>query len=197
MTDKEIEFSNVPNEKYKKFFDKFTEIKTLDVAQWKPTHLLAYFCKKYKETYGVDYGWKFNNPAPSKCFEVWQIGVLSSKLSANPKILKDYIDWVYENIVPQAKRRLTSISFMTKEEVVINYKLNVLFAGQKGSDIDRSTPLPSNYQDVLKEIAGLSISTYGDLAFMSQVDPMPDNLRDALNKMSDSGFDKDVLRRIV
>ena len=78
------EFVGVPNDKYAKLFAKFAEIETLEVAQWKPAHLLAYFCKKYKETYGVDYAWKFNNPNPNKCFEVWQLNVLISKLSANP-----------------------------------------------------------------------------------------------------------------
>lgn len=195
--DKDIELTTIPNDKYKKFFDKFSEIETLDVSQWKVVHLLSYFCKKYKETYKVNYSWKFNNPAPSKCFEVWQMGVLSSKLSAQPKILKEYIDWVFDNIVPQAKRKLTSISFLTKEDTVNNYKLNVLFAGQKGSNVDRSTLLSPDYRDLLMYVTDKKITTYGELAFLVQMEPIPDKLKAALNQMVNTGFDLDVLKRII
>ena len=197
MTDEDIEFSDCPNDRYKKFFDKFSEIETLDVKEWKPAHLLGYFCKKYKQTYKANYAWKFNNPAPSKCFEVWQMSVLSSKLSSNPKILRDYIDWAYENIVPKAKRRLTSISFMTKEEVINDYKLNVLFAGMKGSNVDRSTILPANYQDAIREASGISIKTYGDLSFLSQMSPPDESAAKALAKIIEMGFDMEILKRIV
>jgi hypothetical protein len=191
------ELTTIPNDKYKKFFDKFAEIGTLDVTQWKTAHILGYFCKKYKDTYGMDYSWKFNNPSPAKCFEVWQANTLAAKLSANPKILRDYIDWVYQTYVPRTKARFRSVSFITKDEIVQDYKMNVLLAGQKNLQVDRSTALPSNYSDILREVAGLNISTYGDLAFISQMDPMPDNLVKAMERLSEFGLDKEVLKRIV
>lgn len=191
------ELTSIPNDKYKKFFDKFAEIETLDVAHWKVAHILGYFCKKYKDTYGIDYAWKFNNPSPTKCFEVWQANTLAAKLSANPKILRDYIDWVYTNIVPNTKARFRSVSFITKDEVVNDYKLNVLLAGQKNLHVDRSTQLPPNYIEVLKNIANINISTYGDLAFISQMDPMPENLSQAMEKLAEFGLDQNVLKRIV
>ena len=187
----------IPNDKYKKFFEKFAEIDTLDVSQWKVAHILGYFCKKYKQTYGIDYSWKFNNQSPTKCFEVWQANTLAAKLSANPKILRDYIDWVFVNYVPKTKARFRSVSFITKDEIVQDYKLNVLLAGQKNLQVDRSTPLPSNYCDILKELAGINVSTYGDLAFISQMDPMPDNIAKAMEKLAEFGLDQEVLKRIV
>lgn len=187
----------IPNDKYKKFFEKFAEIDTLDVSQWKVAHILGYFCKKYKQTYGIDYSWKFNNQSPTKCFEVWQANTLAAKLSANPKILRDYIDWVYANYVPKTKARFRSVSFITKDEIVQDYKLNVLLAGQKNLQVDRSTPLPSNYCDILKELAGVTVSTYGDLAFISHMDPMPENIAKAMEKLAEFGLDQDVLKRIV
>lgn len=75
--------------------------------------------------------------------------------------------------------------------------MNVLLAGQKNLQVDRSTALPSNYSDILREEAGLNISTYGDLAFISQMDPMPDNLVKAMERLSEFGLDKEVLKRIV
>lgn len=190
------ELTTIPNEKYEKFFAKFAEVETLEVSQWKVAHLLGYFCKKYKETYGVDYPWKFNNPNPNKCFEVWQLNTLVAKLSANPQILKDYIDWAYQKLVPQAKRRLTSISFMTKDEVVNPYKMNVLLNGKKNLHVDRSTPLPINHTVTLAG-HGLRLYTYGELAFISQMDPMPDNVSAAIRDIVEAGFDMEILKRIV
>jgi len=187
----------IPNDKYRKFFEKFAEIDTLDVSQWKVAHILGYFCRKYKQTYGIDYSWKFNNQSPTKSFEVWQANTLAAKLSANPKILRDYIDWVYQNYVPKTKARFRSVSFITKDEIVQDYKMNVLLAGQKNLQVDRSTPLPPNYVDIVKELANLNVSTYGDLAFISQMDPMPDNIAKALEKLAEFGLDQNVLKRIV
>lgn len=190
------ELTNIPNEKYKKLFEKFSEIETLEVSQWKLAHLLGYFCKKYKDHYKVDYSWKFNNPSPSKCFEVWQMNTLLAKLSANPKIIKDYIDWSFANTVVQAKRKLTSISFMTREETVIYYKMNILLGNKKNLDVSRATPLPQEYKKIFVT-TGTSIETYGDLAFISQMTDMPLELKNALIAIEKLGFDKSILDRIV
>lgn len=191
------ELTTIPNDKYRKFFEKFAEIETLEVSQWKAAHLLGYFVKKYKEAYGVDYPWKFNNPSPSKCFEVWQLNTLCAKLSANPKILKEYIDWAYLNLVPKAKRRLTSISFMTKEEVLIPYKMNVLLGGKKNLNVDRSTQLPASYRSILREVGHINVETYGDLSFIIQMEPVPNDITLAMEKVVEAGFDPEVLKRIV
>ena len=191
------ELTTIPNEKWKKFFEKGLEFSTLDVNQWKIAHLLMYFSAKYRETYGIPFSWKFDKQSPAKSFEVWQLNTLAAKLSQNPKILRDYIDWVFVNYVPKTKARFRSISFITKDETVQDYKMNVLLAGQKNLQVDRSTQLPSIYSDILKQIAGLSITTYGDLAFVSQMDPMPEKISLGINKIVEAGFDVEVLRRIV
>jgi len=117
-------------------------------------------------------------------------------LTANPALLRDYIDWIYLNKVVKAKRRLTSISFMTAEGVVQEYKMNVLLAGKKNLNVDRSTPLPDKYKDVFQRI-NLTLNTYGDLAFVSQMDPMPFELTGAMIEIETLGFDPEVLKRIV
>jgi hypothetical protein len=191
------ELTTVPNEKYRKFFDKGLDFVKLDVADWKAAHLIMYFDKKYRDTYGVSYAWKFNNPSPAKCFEVWQFNTLCAKLSANPKILRDYIDWVYDVEVPKTKAKFRSISFITQDERVNYYKLNILLAGQKNLSVDRSTPLPSIYRDVFNTVGGISISTYGDLAFISRMDPMLEKISSAMLAIEEQGFDLEVLKRIV
>lgn len=197
------ELTTVPNEKYQKLFDKFAEVDTLDIEQWKVAHILGYFCKKYKETYGVDYQFKFNHVNPAKCFEVWQVNTLCAKLSANPKILRDYIDWVYKEKVARAKRRLTSISFITQDYTVNEYKWNVLLVDKKQLHLTRSSELSVTYQETLAA-NGFKIKTYGDLAFLYHATKaqgleinMADKFNDTLKEMCAEGFDASVLDRIT
>jgi hypothetical protein len=189
------ELTDYPNDKYRQFFEKFAEIETLEVAQWKPVHLIGYFCKKYEEQYQVKYQFKFNSPSPPKCFEVFQIKRLAMLLSSNPTILKEYIDWIYQTKVVQAKRRLTSISFMTNEGTVQDYKMNILLAGKKNLNVDRSTPLPDKYRVPFQEI-GVAVASYGDLAFLSQMEKTLEMIS-AFEKIQEQGFDMETLGRIV
>lgn len=199
MKEQSLKITNLgegPNEKYRKFFEKFDEIDTLDVSEWKTINVLAYFCKKYQEQYGIKYAFKFNSPSPSKCFEVFQVNRLGMLLSKQPVILKDYIDWVYSNKVVKAKRRLTSISFITNEGVVNEYKINILLANKNSINVSRSTPLPEKYEAIFSD-AEIIVKTYGDLAFMHQMIPMSDKLIIAFKNIENIGFDMEVLKRIV
>jgi hypothetical protein len=189
------ELSIIPNDKYQKFFDKFKEIDSLEVNKWGKAHLLGFFCKKYKEAYGLDYAWKFNHQSPNKCFEVWQLNTLCAKLSANPVILKEYITWAFQTLVPKAKRRLTSISFLTKDDVVNPYKMNILSGNKQVANLDRSTPLPSDYQKVFND-ADMNIKTYGELAFLSNME-QTSQISDAFLELQLLGFDKETLQRII
>ena len=188
--------NDYPNEKYKKFFDKFSEIKTLNISEWKPLHLISYFVQKYKDQYDVKYQFKFNSPSPVKSFEVFQIKKLAQLLSSNPQIIKEYIDWIFINVVPKAKRRLTSISFLTAESTVNDYKMRVLCVGKKDSGVDRSTSLPDQYAQVFNDCQ-VHAHTYGDVAFLSQMEPMPENIAVALDGIERLGFDMEILKRIA
>jgi hypothetical protein len=190
------ELNDAPNEAWSKFLDKFKDIDSVNIKDWKAQHLLAYFCKKYYETYNVKYSFKFNSPFPMKSFEIFQIKKLASLLTSKPELLKEYIDWVYATKVVKAKRRLTSISFMTVEGVVNEYKINILLAGKNIVPVNRTTDLPTNFASILSNI-GLPIKTYGDLAFASQMnDPSPEILL-AFSKLEEAGFDKTILTKIV
>jgi len=196
------ELGDAPNDKWKKFFEQFPEIEALESSKWKPVHLLAYFCKKYKEAYNTKYTFKFNSPSPVKSFEVFQIKRLALLLSSNPTVLRDYIDWVYREKVEKAKRRLTSISFMTHEDLVNNYKMNVLLGNKKQLHIDRSTPLPSDYKELLKPVGAMN--TYGDLTFMVQAlklgsfdNDTSTKFHAVLEQLVKLGLDMDILDRIT
>lgn len=197
MEDKlNISLSGAPNTKYEKFFEKFEEINTLDVHSWNTTHLLGYFCKKYQDTYNTPYRFKFNSPSPTKCFEVFQMKKLASLLTSQPKLLRDYIDWIYETKVIKAKRKLTSISFMTHEGLILEYRDSVLMAGQRGETLDRSKSLPDNYKVIFSK-AGVTLSTYGELAFLSQMTEQSSEIQNAFTELANLGFNKDILSKIV
>lgn len=190
------ELTDAPNKSYEKFFAKFAEIDTLPISEWKPAHLIAYFVKKYQDEYDTKYKFKFNSSAPSKCFEVFQIKKLAQMLSADPEILKDYIDWVYDNRVKKAKRRLTSISFMTVEGIVQEYKFKVLLDQGNDNKVDRTTPLPEKYKNVFFQ-SGVNVATYGDLAFLSQVPNKSKDMERAFDMAKMLGLDLEVLKRVV
>lgn len=192
------EFTDFPNDKYKKFFLTFKEIEVLDITKWRPVHLIGYFCKKYKEAYEVDYQFKFNSPSPTNCFEIFQVKKLAMLLSSNPGILRDYIDWAYKVKVEKGKRRLTSISFMTHEDLVNDYKINVLLVNKKDLHIDRSTSLPTEIKEIMKTVG--AIGTYGDLSFIWQAHKSSGlgvAATEAFAKLTEINFDFSVLDRIV
>ncbi len=191
-----------PNEKWRVFVEKSLEAETLPPEQWKPVHVLGYFCKKYLDAYKVPYQLKFNSPSPTKSFEVYQIKKLAMGLSADPVILKEYIDWVYEIKVAKAKRKLTSISFMTVDYLVNDYKFNVLLGKKKQLQVDRSTLLPRDIKEFFKDID--YVRSYGDLVFVYRaIENSSDNsqvsseLVKAIAALKASDFDFSILERIV
>lgn len=186
-------FTSVPNDKYQKFFSKFLEIDTLNVADWKVAHVIGYFCKKYKDQYKVDYSWKFNNPSPSKCYEVWQAKTLSAKLSSNPKILKNYIDWIFANKTNNLKRRFTAISFITNDSFLFEYK-QILLSGMENK-INRASELPSEYKNIFSKTSN-PINTYGELAFIYQSNNLSSDLKIALEQIETLGFNKSLIKEI-
>jgi hypothetical protein len=198
------ELTDLPNPKYAEFFARFAEIDTLPIEQYKPVHLIGYFTRKYKRQYNADYQFKYNSPKPNSAFEVFQIKKLAQLLSASPSILVGYIDWIFTTKVPALKRRFTSISLLTKEEFIKEYKLGVLLVGQTQLNVNRSTPLPPEYQKIILEGNGTKLKTYGDLAFTHQAreaNAFPKVFNETwdacLQKLETLGFNPTVLKRIT
>lgn len=185
-----------PNELYEKFFLKFNEIENLKPNEWKVPQIIGYFVKKYNETYNSIFKFKFNTPQPSKCFEMFQIKKLSSLLTSDSSLLKEYIDWIFENKILKTKRRITSISFLTKEEFMNEYKLNVLMAEQPQiKSFNRTTLLPEECKKILQE-ANINISTYGELAFIHNMNDKSNELIICFDKLKDL-IDLTLLNKVV
>lgn len=193
------ELFDPPNDKYKKFFETFQEIDKLENTQWKVAHIIGYFCRMYYKQYGKNYQFKFNSELPSKCFEVFQVKKLAMQLTSKADLLKAYIDWIFVNKIPNTKRRITSISFLTKEDIVNEYKINVLLAGNDtgSNNVDRSTLLPEKYKSIFSNTK-YNIETYGDLSFIYQTcDESSHDLLECFSQLENIGFDKNILKEIV
>lgn len=176
---------------YQKFFNKFNEIETVAVDDWKTVHVIGYLCKKYHEYYGFKYSFKFNNPAPSKSYEVYQINKLANMLSSDPKILKNYLDWVFENKVVERKKHITSLGYFTHVDIVNEYKFKYLL-NRKAAVVGRTDQLPDSIKELCSRF-GVDITTYAELAFLKK---MPDQ-QALFNALVESGFKVDVLDKIT
>lgn len=176
---------------YKKFFDKFSEITTLPIEEWKHIHILAYLCQKYKDYYTIDYTFKFNNPSPSKSYEVYQIKKLANMLSSNSKILKDYLDWVFKYKIIEKKKRITSLGYFTHTDIVNEFKFKFLL-NKRNTTISRSDSLPTHVIDMCSR-HGFDIKTYAELAFIKK---MP-NQEQLFNELRSTDFKVDILDKIA
>lgn len=192
--------NTLPNTQYQKLFDKFKEIETIKVEDWNTNHILGYFCNKYKQHYKTDYKFKFNTSAPSKCFEVFQVKRLANFISSDPKVLKNYIDWIFDFKIKQAKRKITSISFLTNEFSVNEFKVKLLSGKLPQINllkIDRTVELPKNVFDILNS-KGFSAKTYGDFAFLkSAFGTNSQAFNSAIDEIVKAGFDVSVLEGVV
>jgi hypothetical protein len=183
---------------YQKFFAKFNEIDSIKIEDWKVVHILGYFCKRYHNYYNMDYTFRFNDTAPSKAYESYQIKKLSQMLSSDPQILKNYIDWIFDTKIIARKKRLTAIGYLTTVDLVNEYKFLFLFKKQLGP-IDRSTELSLKTLETIKSFE-LSLKTYGDLAFIKKIIDIGGNVDDKYKKLFDilsiDGFDIESLSKV-
>ncbi len=174
---------------YEKFFAKFKEIDTLPLQEWRTMHILAYICSRYEAYYGLRYTFKFNNPAPTKSYEMHIVRRLSNMLSSDPQILKDYLDWIFKHKIVEKKKRITSLAYFAHTDMVNDYKFKFLFTKKQ---LTRTDTLPDNVVSICNA-NGINIKTYGELAFIKQM-PEKNALFDALKAV---GFQSDILDRIA
>lgn len=193
----QISLNEYPSVHYKKFFARFPEIETTELKDWEGVHIIAYFCKKYEEHYGVKYSFRFNSTAPTKSYEVFQIRKLASMLSASPNILKDYIDWFFQEKIIIRKKRITSMAFLTEFGVVNEYKFKKLLMGKQVS-IDRATIVPPNYVAIIQK-HGFNFTNYGELSFVKRCIDSGNGSqahKDMLGELGKEGMDVSVLDRV-
>lgn len=194
-----LSLSEYPSTHWKKFFDRANEIETIEIDKWNTTHIIHYFCKRYLEHYGVKFSFRFNG-SPSKSYEVFQINKLGQQLSTDPEILKDYIDWFFENKIIIKKKRITSLAFLTEVNIVNEFKFKKL-AMDKNQTIDRTTSLPEKLIKSIRDwdegYSFVECKTYGDLAFLFRMGDMDGNIKNVFSALQkEDGFDLSILNKV-
>lgn len=185
--------SILPSKWWKKFFLKFDEIDTVPEHEWKPIHLLSYFCRRYQDHFGKRFSFGLKG-TPSKCPEVFQIKRVMAVLGTSNQItMREYIDWIFDyKIIPHDKK-IRSIGFMANSSYCNEFHLY----RQEKKKIDRSTEVPEDYKKVIDEL-GLPIRTFGDLAFAKQALDANPSGRQAYERMFDKlyaiGFEFQMLQ---
>ena len=179
MDEQDIQLSTA----YKKFFQAMENYKNTEVEKWTITQILGYFCERYRNYYGMDYTFSYSSTAPSKSEEVWRMKSIAQNLSADPTILKNYIDWIFTNKVQLRKKKITSLGYLANREMLNDFKFNKL-AKLNNNIIDRTTKLPEKYLSIVFPYNS-DIENYGQLAFFYQMNKQ-NKLFDELTK---SGFD--------
>lgn len=192
MNKEDIELSMFPSKAWEKFITEGTKFNDIDVSKWQAKHLLGYWCFKFKQAFNKDYQWKFN-ASPSKCYELFRLNTVCSRLSSKPDILKQYIDWIFDQRVEKDKKVFRSIAFITADDQCQWYREHILFAGSM-TNIDRSTALPNDIQSIV-DILGCK--TYGDLAFLMKANIQSEAMIKAINDLKDRTFDFTILDKIV
>lgn len=188
---------------WQKFFDKLDDVNhdSIPVHKWDDVHVLAYICKRFREHFGQSFSFSLVG-APSKCSELFCVKRMRFMLlgngNSNPKILKEYVDWVFDNKIINAKRSLVSMGFFITPGVCNEFKAHCA----RENKIIRSTPLPDKYLH-LADSVGISkdtVSTYGDVAFVKMaVEQDPEGREDYgafLRHIESFGFDMSVLKRL-
>lgn len=181
---------NYPSIHWKKFFERFPEIETLQIDKWENVHIIAYFCKRYNDHYSITYSFKFNSTAPTKSYEIFQIKKLGMILSTSPIILKNYIDWWFQNKIILKKKKITSMAFLTDTNVVNDFKFSHFLAGK---NIERATAIPLTYKMIVDNY-DKNINTYGDLAFILK--SCDENYKEMFNQLKINGMDLNILDKV-
>jgi hypothetical protein len=189
----DIEISNYPSKAWETFITNGKKFVEIEVSKWRMAEILGYFMFRFQEAFDKEYQWKFN-AAPSKAYEVFRMNTVSSRLSSNPQILKDYIDWIFSQRVAKDKKSFRSISFLTNDENLLFYRNTFLFAGQTNLQIDRSTPLPPNIKPI---VSSLGCNTFGDLAFIFKAGLDTEEIKTAKQQLTEAKFDFAILDKIV
>jgi hypothetical protein len=167
-----LKLNGKPNVHWKKFKERLDSYSQTPPSDWTDEHALAHILKRYKDNSGgVEYALSYSRP-PTKCKEIYCVQRMIMSLgTSDGLIIKKYIDWVFDTFIVSKNVEVTSIAFFFTDHFIFKFKSLL----RKESKITRVTELPKKYLDKANEL-GLSISTYGELAFANQaIQNDPDN----------------------
>jgi hypothetical protein len=151
------------NPYWKKFFLKFEEINdpSLVVDNWTYAHVIGYIRKRYSEAFKTEFIITIKG-TPSKSTDVYLIkNIIASLGTQNMSKVKKYIDWVFDYKVIPKNVKFRKMSFFLTSGFFNEFTQFY----HKKETITRSTLLPQSFIKIADDF-GITITTYGDLAFV-------------------------------
>lgn len=186
----------LPSKWWANFFKKFNQINDVPVHEWKPIHQLSYFCYRFYQHYGKKYSFSLRGQ-PSKCPEIFLIKKAMACLgTSNQKTIREYIDWVFDYHIIPKDRKIRSVGFLSNPELCNEFHLH----RKEANKITRAKELPDEYKSIISGL-GLSLDTYGDLAFAKQaLDQNPEShgiYETMFKKLYSIGFEYKMIERLA
>ena len=182
---------------WQNFMNKFFEIETLKISQWKEVHFLAYICKRFEQCFGRKFPLDMRY-APSKSPNIYFIKKMFAMLNTtDTRIIKEYIDWVWDEKIIPKKIKIRTLAFFLAPTVCNEF----LYKRNEKLKPTRSTEIPPEYKSIA-ETLGVNVSTYGDLAFIKTAINQDNNnsykeYKKLFMHLKSLGFEESILEQIA
>lgn len=126
--------------------------------------IVGYFCNLYKKYYDKEYAFSYGSPNPYIDKDFLIARKLLTMFDGEAFEVGLYIKWMFEFHVKNKKKKITSMGFLTIQNLVNDFKLK----RKKAKQIKRISPLPKpfidwcskNYPDIFSKCA---LETWNDL----------------------------------
>jgi hypothetical protein len=192
-----LKADGLPNAYWRRFKERLAVYDETPIDQWKDEHVLGHILKRYRDYTGIAFSLSHSG-APTKCQEIYCVRRMRLSLGTEDgAVLKQYVDWVFDNVITPKNIDISSIAFFFTGSFVFKFKAEL----RKRSKITRSSELPPQYQAIARELSA-NVTTYGELAFAKlAVDADPSNQAytkyiNLFDKLKEAGFDDHVLANL-
>lgn len=191
-----LKTDGTPNIHWQRFSDKVKLFASKSPSEWSEEEILGYLLDRYSKHFEIEWSLSYSGP-PTKCPEMYIIRrMLTTVGTQKGTIAKQYIDWVFDNEIIPKKKQISSLAYFFNVGLCNQFKANF----RKATTITRTTELPHSYINSAISL-GITVSTYGDLAFAKQA--IDCNPEDSLNQyielfsvLERDGFDKEILNQL-
>lgn len=146
------------------FFKKLSMWKDMPVSDWKEYQVLGYLISRLESYLERKFAFSLSGQ-PSKCPEIFFVKkIIYSLDTKDTEIIKNYIDWVFDNKIIPSKTKLRSVGYFHNSSFANQFLDEV----KKSNKITRTTPLPVEYKTIVDYFKAPA-ETFGDLAFVKKV----------------------------
>lgn len=180
--------------RWQNYLEKGKNCSSLQPNEWKDPQVLFYLLQRFKSLTGRDFALQYSK-APTSSPELHFIKSLKAMLATtNGSILKEYIDWVFDQKLKDGKVQLRTFNFLNVPALANEF----LAFRHKAKKIIRSTPLPEGWRRQAEEHQ-IEAETYGDLLFIKlalQEGTADSSYRDFFDGLVEDGLQINLLEKL-